>query len=278
MPTVPSPFRPPVRARCTRVGGARTHEAAFTLIEVVIAAVLLAIVLAVGTVGIVNSIGGGSHAVAGSSVDAAMARAGVMFQDDVQRAVTADRRDNLLRDPAELQRALQRNAPAYSSDPSDPRLLDIDDVVTATPTRMQLRADVHANPGVECVTWQATEPRGTNQLRVTRSVGPSCARFDALGSQVMFASQIDSNDVVNRRPFSYRLMCHRTQCIGAPSGVSCRAWMDANPAARQLRWILGAEAAFTSISTDRSATNGNATVRGSIRSRESDTYHRGLGC
>ena len=254
------------------------REAAFTILELVIGMILLG--LAIGVVGqvVIQAVGGGAGARAGAVSDGAVYRAASMLADDVAAANTEHRRDNLLRDPTDLAGALQRNEVPYSSDPARPGMrLDIDEVVRATPTELQIRADVDRAVGVECVTWRAVTAGGF-QLR--RMVGPACGSA-SLSDRVLLESSNPAAAGIDTTPFAYRLVCSRRDCpnTGAPSGSECQPWIVENRAVRteQRRWVIGVDAKLGVVS-EGAAAGGTGSMRIAIRSRDTETYRRGLGC
>ncbi len=252
-------------------------ESAFSLLEMIIAMVLLGVALAVVGNVVVQATGGSNGARAGAISDAAIARAATMLADDVAIANTSDRRDNLLRDPADLAGALQRNDVAYSSDPSRPMMrLDIDEVVTATSTELQVRSDVHRRAGVECITWRAITG-ATFQLR--RMVGSACGGSE-LSDRVVLESKNPTAANIDTSPFTYRLLCSARSCPGsrASNAAPCRPWDATTVSTAQRRWVIGVVAVLGVVTEERAAAGGHGTMRISIRSRDTETYRRGLGC
>ncbi len=247
------------------------------MIELVVAMVLLGLALALVVVVVMQAIGASSGARSGGISDSSIARAAARLSDDVVLASTADRRDNLLRDPADLAAALQDNEAAYSSDPSSPsQLLDIEDVVVATPKTLQIRADVDQADGVECVTWRASDASG---YELRRLVGATCGT-GSIADDVMLRSSNPAAANIDTAPFRYRLLCHRTACAGsqAPPSSPCRPWIVDSVPTHQRRWVIGVIATLGTMTEERSVTSAHANVKAPIRSRDTETYRRGLGC
>lgn len=268
-------------------GGSAHRERALTLIEVIVAMVLLAIAIAIVATVVVQSIQGSSSASSGAISDAAVTRVSDRLSDDVASAMTEDRRDHRLRDPAELAAAVRRNEVPLSSDPAEAgTVVDIDDVVTATETRLQLRADVDRAPGVECVDWEARSVAQRFELvrRVARA-GQACGS-GGLGEQVILRSdsnaarRADGTPLIDTTPFSYRLMCHSASCPGsaAPAGEPCQPWSRGTVAAAQRRWVVGVDATIGTVTVQRASGSAAGTVRMGIRSREIGSWRRALGC
>ncbi|MCW2928035.1 MAG: hypothetical protein JWM86_2003 [Thermoleophilia bacterium] len=251
---------------------ATSNEGAFTLIELVVAMVLLAMVLAMASGSIVRQFGGARTARSGAASDAAIARATNQFSDDVAGAMTPDLRDGKLRDPVEYRAAVQRNETATSSDPSQPgRALDIDVVVTARGDQLSLRRDVHRSAGVECVTWRVNPGAA---YRVERMVDPAgaCGR-GSLGRTTMVSAPSGIAGL-DRTPFAYQLICK-----GCPNGgrPTCRSWSAPAATTAQRRWVVAAAMSVTDIGGDAS-TLARGSSRVGIRLRDTESYRRALGC
>jgi prepilin-type N-terminal cleavage/methylation domain-containing protein len=256
-------------------------DAGFTLVELIVAIILLAIALSLAFSGLVGALSGGGTARNASVSDAAVYRTVAAFEDDVARAFAPDRDASKLRDPVDLQRALVEGTPAVSNDPSEiGRVLDIDDVMLATRTRLQLRVDADTRrPGIECIEWNAAAVG--SEFVVTRTVlaSPTCAGATLVEEVFLRAASIDGLDV---NPFSYELMCRQGLCAGsqAPPVAPCRPWtVEADVGPRERRWIVGVGASFTQVSGDgRQVSRTRANSMAGIRSRETAAYRRGLGC
>lgn len=259
--------------------GSERSERGFTLVELIVAMVLLSIALSIVAAVVVQAIQGSGGARAGALSDAAIASAAAALADDVARATTPDRRDNLLRDPADLAAALRRNEVAYSSNPADSgRVLDIDDVLLASPTELRVRSDVDATAGVECVTWRATVA-GAFELRRMVDTAGACGQ-GRLSSRVMLRSTRPAAANVDTSPFRYRLVCNRRSCpgSGASAAAPCRPWASENVAAANRRWVVGVDAVLGTVTEGRSVASGHGSVRIAIRSRDTAAYRQGLGC
>lgn len=261
------------------------RERGFTMIELLVAMVLLAIALAMVSTVLIQALSGGSSGRAGSVSDAAVARTMSALQDDLGAALTADRRDARLRDPDEFATAVRTGAPAFSSDPSSPGAVDLDDVVTATPTMLEMIGDFAPNPGYECVSWQATTSSGSGSgsgYQLMRMVGPasSCGSGSISSRRMLHAPAGASG--VNAAPFSYELVCNQTLCAadpGADASAPCRPWITTGAVATaRRRWVVGVVASLTQVSGSTNSAQSAGTMKASITSRRSDSYRQALGC
>lgn len=257
-------------------------ERGFTLIELLVAMVLMAVVLGIVGTALVSSISGSGSASAGALSDAAITRTVDRMADDIASAETADRAAGLVRDQDGLNAALRQGTDLVSSDPglAVQRVVDLEDVVEATPTRFRVKADVvgGAADGIECVTWEAITT-GT-AYEVVRTVQRACG-----GAQIDRRVMLRANAAaagVNPSPFSYRLMCHQTTCVGssAVAAAPCRPWLGTTvSSSRDLRRIVGISATFTTNqNSGRSVAEGRGVVSMTIRSRDTGAWRTGLGC
>ncbi|MCW2962345.1 MAG: hypothetical protein JWM90_2732 [Thermoleophilia bacterium] len=254
------------------------QEQGFTLIELIVAMVLLAIALGMVSVFVLQSISGGTGARSGAASDAAIAAATVALEDDVAAAVTEDRRSNKLRDRVEFAQAVRSNGVARSNNPSDAgRVLDIDDILVATPSELQLRADVDAAAGVECVTWRAST---TNGYRVERLVSGAGGCGTGSLSRRTHVSAPAGVTGLTATPFSYQLLCHRSSCPGslAPASAPCRPWTSTNAAGGQRRWVVGVSARFVNVTSDKAVAKASGSASIAVRSRDTESYRKALGC
>jgi hypothetical protein len=247
------------------------------MIELIVAMVLLAIVIALVGDSFLRAVSGAEFASSGAASDAAIARAVGKFQDDLAVTETADRTARLVREQASLDAALRQGVAAPSDDPTINRAVDLEDVLQATPTLVQLQADVdRARAGAECVTWRATT--SGDRYEVTRTVqGQGCA--GASETEVVFKGAAQASGAVTQ-PFSYRLMCNRSVCGAAsqaPSSSPCATWVQTTVNGAQRRWITAVQAQFVA-NTGRSGTNGKSGVSMNIRSRHDHMWKTALGC
>jgi prepilin-type N-terminal cleavage/methylation domain-containing protein len=262
---------------CPRAKG----HAGFTLIELVVAMVLLSLVVAmVGTV-IIKALSGSSTSRAGALSDAAVARTVEALQNDIARAVTQHRDEGRLRDPMEFANAVRSNQPAHSSNPADNNLLlDIDEVVLATPTELRLRANVANSAGYECVTWSATTTAGTFRLIRRVASATSMCGTAGLGEKTFLSAPAGLKGVVTS-PFSFEMLCNRTLCAGSEASPAqpCRPWQRTTAVpAGQRRWVVAINARFRAGSAEGGGSAADGTVSTAIRSRDTEQYRTALGC
>lgn len=264
-----------------RVGKrAAERQLGFTLIEVLVAMVLLAI--AVGIVGtiVVQAVVGFRGANSGAVSDSAVTRSVDALTSDVAAAVTPDRRDNRLRDATEMSVFVRTGAVASASNQTtgESMPIDIDDLTMATPTQFRLKADVDRTPGTECVTWIA-QTIGTT-FTVERRVDPWNGCGGGSLSKKTYISAPSTAAGLDTTPFTYQLICNRTVCPGSSASLAqpCRPWaVEGTVSAAQLRWVIRVDATFTQVAAD-GATGGEGATGVALRSRDTESYRKALGC
>lgn len=255
-----------------------THEYGFTMIEMIIAMVLLSIAMGLVGSALVNALSGSSVSTSGAIADSEIAKVTARFQDDLAVAETDDRAANLVREQLVLDNALRNDADASSDDPNSSNTnVDLEDIVVATPTMVQFKAEVvRATPGAECVTWEA-KTAGSAYM-IVRTVGNAgCAGGTA---EVVAKGRSDSSGIV-LEPFSYDLRCHRTLCVGSgatSASTPCAAWNATSVTGRRdLRRIVAIRAKFTT-NQGKNATDGHSGALMNIRSRQTHQWTTALGC
>ena len=265
----------------------RRDERGFTLLELMIAMILFAVAAGIVTMALISAIGGSGSARSGAVSDASIERTTAAFRDDVARAITPDRANFRLREPADFSEAVMLNTPAYSTDPSDPpgTQLDIDDITAASPRLLKLRSDtVQSVAGSECVSWYA-QLVGT-AFSIERRIDPSTACASSttpgpgsLGKRVYLKADTRVSGV-DVNPFSFDLVCRQGACPGsaAPAAAPCRPWRVTD-ASTHRRWVVGVHASLVaaSVSGD-SASRSESSATSVIRSRDTATYRGALGC
>lgn len=243
--------------------------------------VLLGIAGALVFTVLVQGIAGSSGSRAGGISDAAIARTADAMGDDIARAATNDNLGGAVRDEVGFANAVRRYAVAWKPardaagavDTRAPQLrADIDDVRFATPTAFQVVA------GNECITWRTT---GTNGgYEVTRAVAPA-TNCNAPTETRRFLTARSTAPGFNSQPFSYMLVCNPGVCpgSGAAGATPCRPWRVASVPANRLRWIVGVDASFVSLTqSGKEAAAGHGSISQTIRSRDIETYREALGC
>jgi prepilin-type N-terminal cleavage/methylation domain-containing protein len=258
---------------------AQRAEPAFTMLELLVSMILLAIAFAIVGTTLVQALSGSGTSTSGAVSDTAAARVTARFQDDIAVVESADRKARLVREQVVLDAALRQDANASSDNPAAPNAsVDLEDVLIATPTRFRVQAEVdRQTTGVECVTWDAT----TNDTRfqIMRTVQRSgCGA--TISEEVLLTGRSDARGA-NVSPFTYRLMCNRTLCGAdslAPPATPCQPWPATSVDDRkQRRWIIGVQANFVAHA-GRSATSSSANTTMNIRSREEHMWRTALGC
>jgi type II secretory pathway pseudopilin PulG len=260
-------------------------EVAMTLIELIVAMVLLGIAGAVVFGVLIQGLSGSSNARAGGISDAAINRTSDAMSDDIARALTEDSRAGSVRDELNFAAAVRRNETAWRASQdaagridvnAPPEAADIDDVRVATPTSFQIIV------GDTCVTWTAAP--GTNDGRATfdivRAEAPStnCA---ASTDTKRFISAEPTAPGLDTTPFSYKLVCNPSVCPGsaAPATAPCRPFVVDSVSPAQRRWIVGIEARIASLTNaNRGVGAAQASVSQEIRGRGIESYREALGC
>lgn len=247
------------------------------MIEVLIATVLFAIAAGIVTSIVMHAVSGAGTARTGALSDAAIERTSAALRDDIARAVTADRASYRLRDPGEFEDAVRLNDVAYSTDPTSVGPLDIDDVVTATPKLLQVRADVDpASAGYECITWEAKLVGKIFTIERRVGAGAGCGSGN-LGTRTLMRADT-AVPGINQSPFSYDMIC--AGCPGAPGASSnCAPWRVTSVPQQQRRWVVAVHADLMSAAVrGSSAAVAEGSITAEVRSRDTQTYRGALGC
>ncbi|MCB0880345.1 MAG: type II secretion system protein [Thermoleophilia bacterium] len=266
------------------------REHAFTMVELIVAMILLAVATALVVGGVMSGLRSSGAASAGSISDAAIARFSEQFVADVAGAETTDRIVGRVRDPFEFADAVRTGAAITSTEPATAGdRVDIYDVQQATSDTVVLMSDVLADrsedpavdPPAECVTWQVTRGGSPQHVTYTRTVRETCGGA-VVDSRVILDMPADV-DGVNDDPFSYQLQCNLTDCAptGAPAGTArpCGTWTRSSVTGAKRAWIVGIQANVTTGTTQgRSAASSTQQQLIGIRSRTTSEYARALGC
>ncbi len=157
------------------------RERAFTLIELVVAFVLIGLVLGVAVSVVVRGFSGAAESSTTARARAQAAEAAERLGSDVRAARSIGRDGAKVADPVDLQRAVRTDGPLYDLDGN---LLDWRDVVVAAPNRIVFQSDVvDEAPGrasqPECVTWMVdngVSGTGWYVRRVVRAYTNRCNR------------------------------------------------------------------------------------------------------
>jgi prepilin-type N-terminal cleavage/methylation domain-containing protein len=268
-------------------------ERAFTLIEMLVAMVLLAIAVALVSHGVLSALNASTQSRTGAISDAAMARISQQFQSDVAMAETTDRIAGRIRDPFDLERAVRRGEGVTTTDPTAPAnaVVDIYDIRAATDDRIVLLADVlpdtSQDPSVdapaECVIWDVNTSGSPARVHYTRTIESSC------GGPVVETREMLSVPAnipgIDAHPFTYRLECHPSACPGnaapdgPPSGRPCGTWNESTVTGKDRAWIVGVRMhVMAGAAEGHAASTTGGLVEATIRSRTTTEYASALGC
>ena len=129
----------------------RSNEDGFTLIELVIAMVLVSILLVVFASVLIKVFSGSSKAISERGVIDNVSNTMTMFSGDLRAAASPDRTEGLVPDQTQLSKALLQGAPVRGVLRNTTVTLDPRDVLEATATSFMMRSDVLPTAGVECV-------------------------------------------------------------------------------------------------------------------------------
>ena len=155
-----------------RPSRAQTTERAFTLIELVIAFVLIGLVLGIAVTVIVRGFSSAADTSSTTKARADAAEAAERLGSDVRTARSVGRDGAKIADTADLERAVQTDGPLYDIDGN---LLDWRDVVVAAPNTFTFQSDVvderaGGTSEPECVTWSVANGAGGTGWYVRRTV------------------------------------------------------------------------------------------------------------
>jgi prepilin-type N-terminal cleavage/methylation domain-containing protein len=140
----------------------RAQQHGFTLIEVIVAMVILAIVLSVGGMMIVNGFAGTSKSINERRAIQEANRTMSSFESAIRSTKSPDRDETIISDTQALSQSLLAGKQVTGRrTPGGPELvLDPNDIVYADASRLVVRADVLPRSGVECVEF-LVKPAGT---------------------------------------------------------------------------------------------------------------------
>lgn len=149
----------------TRVDRAASDpHAGFTLVEVIVAMILLSIVLVVAASVIVNGFAGSSKSLNERRAIQQVDRTMTSLDSALRSAKSSDRDEAIVPDAGSLSSALLAGAPLSGRRTAGgPQVtLDVNDILYADGTRIIVRSDVLPRPGVECVEYEV-RVTGTNR-------------------------------------------------------------------------------------------------------------------
>ncbi len=165
----------------------RRHERAFTMIEMVIAMVLIAGLLVVVSTVLVRTFGESGRATQQRKAMQNVRNTMSQFGNDLRVARAPDRDPRYVGNGNDLGGALLSNKSLEVTMPgaAAPTVLDVRDVIEATSTSFAFRAEVHPTPGTECIRYAVTGP-GMPLTRTVQSFNTATRRCGAvLESQIM---------------------------------------------------------------------------------------------
>lgn len=249
----------------------RTHHArpsaGFTLIELVVVMVILAIVMAFVGRALLDGFTGATKTQTEAITSQATAEAIDTIRADVQAALSSDRDRTKIRDDFKFESAL-KGEPVTSDDPADGgRTLEIQDITKASPTLLAFQIEVNAeNPGSECVQYELMGGSTFSLKRVqseSRGCGEGQKRTVLKPMRAIDGRTFDKVFTYNLLSDACTLEAEPRETVG---GAELNRIVSVNV-------LLGAAATRgRSVSTD-----GRQTVI-SVRSRETLEYRRALGC
>ena len=192
--------------------------AGFTLTEVIVVVTLLMIVIAVAGQALTRMFFSQSHSVSERTAVSQVNRAWEYLASDIRAAGasgTVGTPDAFGRrttnDPYELRSRL-RSA-------SDPQVRDI---AIAAPSQLRFRADVTANPGLECVEYSVT---GGRWLTRTVAGGGACDSAAAIGTWLsrtnLVSLRASTAGAASTNIFRYRVMQPPTYKFDATNSQNC---------------------------------------------------------
>jgi type II secretory pathway pseudopilin PulG len=154
------------------------RERAFTMIELLVAFVLIGIVCAVAASSIIRGFSGAANTATSASGRAKAAEVADRLGNDVRAARSVGRDGARIADVADLVRAVQTDGVLYDIDGN---VLDWRDITVAEPNRITFQSDVVDEASgsqslPECVTWQVdSSAQGWKVQRTTRAYATGCA-------------------------------------------------------------------------------------------------------
>ncbi|MBC7645091.1 MAG: prepilin-type N-terminal cleavage/methylation domain-containing protein, partial [Thermoleophilia bacterium] len=277
-------------------GTRRLHDGqqGFTLIELMVALIILAIVVAALSKPLLGAFSTASHARSSEGAQAAVLRSADLLQADVLAARSPDRNTSRQRGVDSLSQALLRDArgSAVSDDPSDlGRSFDVFDILVAS--RTQLRMVVEAdgrNAGAECVQWDAEDTARTRQVYLRRVLysnrncgGRVLASDTLIPRQPWVPTNIGETSASVPPVFTYHLLCNpdAAHCGGrfGSSAGGCRGWNSTNVVDSGLNAIVSLSFDMRSVEMHSGAPASSRSINQiTFPAREATDYRRSLGC
>jgi prepilin-type N-terminal cleavage/methylation domain-containing protein len=269
-------------------GASHSDARGFTLVELIVAMVLLAIALTMVTRGLLDGFSSTSDAITEREAQHMVDKATQQLTQDLRSARANDRNVNDIRQPYLLTRAIMLGTAIYSGDcpPSATcKLLDVADVKAATSTTFEFMADVDTSSvGAECVTYTIPPSGATFWMRraVTAysSATRTCAAAGASGAYLIRPQKVPTS-AVGHPVFSYQLVCNRSAAgCSLAGGPKCTPTTQTSVGSAVARnWITSVTVDLTSL-VERGESRSIDSLKGtaSIRTRENHDYRLALGC
>lgn len=254
-------------------------EHGFTMIELVVAMILLGIVGAIIVTGVSGGVSGYQDAKTTSDGMAEAAEAAERFGTDLRVARSQGRSGPII-SPSDLQTAIDTNGDL--TDIATGRSLDWRDVFEATPSSAGFQADVIDEAGAgarpECVRWSVANAAGGWELRRTvRSYTPQCAGG---GGGVLEDDALTKPNASQPAPGTGGTPPLFTFVASRTAGTNCSAQAIAGtPSAIDRNRIVSVRINFRSLAGAGTAASNSALLdEVTIRSRAASDYQFGLRC
>jgi prepilin-type N-terminal cleavage/methylation domain-containing protein len=284
--------------RLPRDIGRSRSDAGFTLIELVVAICLLAIIIALITTALVKVLDSSSRANERAKAQRAAVTSQDLLQDDLRAARAYQRDTATITSVDELRDDIYYQLPTAK---------DIHDISLATSKAITFEADVFQGPGAprpECVRWY--QQPDYSIIREVHDWTSGCSNGSAPGTlrqkMVMMPKPVALPLATTPPPVGYRLMWQRTRNATDPDPANCFQSYLTGAAAK--KDVTGAAANLGNLSSKTSRARLDAIVGvvldlrawaqrsktstahgdqelvafATIASRESPDYHYGLAC
>lgn len=254
------------------------EERGFTLVEMLVAIVLAAIVLGVTALVVIQSFTGSNDAASHTRAHASAAEIAERFGSDVRGARALGRDGSFVIDLITLEGAIDDNSDIFEQTQE----VDWRDIVVAAPNRLVLQVDVvdeavGTKSVPECVEWVV--PSGTTWAvqRIVRQYTAKCAGG---GGAVVESDVLTQPTNLRPRPgtggtpplFDY------TYTVAVAAG-GCTTATASSPTAIQRNRIVGLAIDYDSLQVQRdSAARSNARETVALRSRAGADYQTAMGC
>jgi type II secretory pathway pseudopilin PulG len=270
MRTVMPPSRP--HARASRAAA----QAGFTLIELVVAGVLAAVVIGIIGSILMKSLSGSQDAAATVRSNATAAEAAERFGADVRAARSHGRDGSAIIDRISLRSAIQGDTDIVDHDGN---LIDWRDIAVANASQLVLQADVideaagAARP--ECIEWRIEGTSTWHVRRIVRPYSPRCAG----GGGALEADRITAPTNQRPRPGTGGTVPLFAYSVANRAGAGCTTVETSSPTNVQRNRIVGARIDFASLDSYREQTSQTTSHEViALRSRAGAEYQTAMEC